>query len=50
MASNNVLILTAALVAATLQLALPNLDIDLRELGETISSPQPTTEQTARAR
>ena len=50
MASDKVLILTAALVAATLQLALPNLDIELRDLDGTISSPQPTTEQTARAR
>jgi hypothetical protein len=50
MASDKVLILTAALVAATLQLALPNLDIELRDLDATISSPPRTTEQTARAR
>ena len=48
------LFMTAALLAATLEVALPNLRVELRDLEgeslqeETIVSPRPTTQETAR--
>ena len=50
---NPLLVLTAALLAATLQLALPNLHIEVPGAedeplpGETIASPRPTKNETA---
>ena len=50
---NPLLVLTAALLAATLQLALPNLHVEVPGaedeplLGETIASPRPTKNETA---
>lgn len=51
---NPLLVLTAALLAATLQLALPNLHVEIPGAedeplpGETIASPRPTKNETAR--
>jgi hypothetical protein len=50
---NPLLVLTAALLAATLQLALPNLHVEVPGAedealpGETIASPRPTKNETA---
>ena len=50
---NPLLVLTAALLAATLQLALPNLRVEVRGAEseppseETIDSPRPTQHETA---
>ena len=51
---NPLLVLTAALLAATLQVALPNLHVEVPGTedeplpGETIASPRPTKNETAR--
>ena len=51
---NPLLVLTAALLAATLQLALPNLHVEVPGAedeplpGETIALPRPTKNETAR--
>jgi len=51
---NPLLVLTAALLAATLQLALPNLHVEVPGAedeplpGETIAWPRPTKNETAR--
>jgi hypothetical protein len=50
----HLLFMTAALLAATLEVALPNLRVEFRDLEgeslqeETIVSPRPTTQETAR--
>ena len=51
---NPLLVLTAALLAATLEVALPNLHVEVPDAdgeplpGETIASPRPTKNETAR--